>query len=81
MQFGRRVEDIRGEVGWIKHRLGAAFAVAEIDEKDTAEVALGMDPAGQGDGLARVFGAEFVAVMRAFHVVWPGRDEPVPRRK
>ena len=31
--------------------MGAAFAVADVDEDDAAQIAAGMDPAGEGDGL------------------------------
>ena len=33
-----------------------------------AEIAAGVAPTGEGDGLARVFGPQFVAMMGAFHV-------------
>ena len=62
-------EDFLRHVSGIEDGLGAAFAVAQVDEEESAEVAAGMDPAGERDGLAGVFGAELVAMMRAFHVV------------
>jgi hypothetical protein len=49
--------------------LRAAFAVADVNEDEAAEVAAGMDPAGQRDGLPDVCRAQFVAMMRAFHSV------------
>jgi hypothetical protein len=48
--------------------LRAAFAVADVNENKTAKIAAGMDPAGQRDGLADVRRAQFIAMMRAFHV-------------
>jgi hypothetical protein len=54
-------------VGGVEYGLGAAFAVADVDEYEAAEVATGMDPAGEGDGLADVRGAQFVTVMSSLH--------------
>jgi hypothetical protein len=48
--------------------LGAAFAVPDINKDQPAEIAPGMDPAGQGDNLPDMFRAQFVAMVRAFHV-------------
>jgi len=52
--------------------LGAAFAVADVDEDEPAKIAAGMNPAGEGDGLTDVRRAQFVAVMRSFHfkIIW-----------
>ena len=52
----------------IKHRLRAAFPVADINKNQAAEVAAGMDPAGQRDNLPDVCRAQFVAMVRAFHL-------------
>ncbi len=68
VQLGGGREDLGREVGRIEHGLRPAFAIAEVDEEDAAEVAAGMDPAHEGDGLSGVRGPEFVAMLRAFHV-------------
>jgi poly-gamma-glutamate capsule biosynthesis protein CapA/YwtB (metallophosphatase superfamily) len=47
--------------------LGEAFAVAKIDEDDAAVVTAGIDPAGEGDGLADVAFAKLIAEVRAVH--------------
>jgi hypothetical protein len=60
-------EEFGGQIGRIEDGLGAAFAVADVNKDDAAEVAAGMDPTGKDDGLAGVFGAELVAVMGASH--------------
>ena len=62
------LEKFLGQIRGIKNGLRAAFAVADIDEDEAAEVAAGMDPAGQSDGLPDVRRAQFVAMMRSFHV-------------
>ena len=67
-QRGGLLEQVFGQVGRVKHRLGAPFAVAHVDEDQAAQVAPGVDPAGEGDGLADVRRAQFVAMMRSFHV-------------
>ena len=67
-QRGGLIEQFLGQVRRVKNRLGAAFAVAHVDEDQPAEVAAGVDPAGQGDGLADMRRAQFVAMMRSFHV-------------
>ena len=59
-----------GKVGGVKDGLGAAFAVADVNEDQAAQVAPGMDPAGEDDGLSDVCRAQLVAMMGAFHVVW-----------
>jgi hypothetical protein len=64
----RPARTVPGQIRRIKHRLRAAFAVADVNEDEAAEVAAGMDPAGQRDGLPDVCRAQFVAMMRAFHV-------------
>ena len=67
-QRGGLLEQFLGQVRRVEDGLGAPFAVAHVDEDQPAEVAAGMDPAGQGDGLADVRRAQFVAMMRSFHV-------------
>jgi hypothetical protein len=47
--------------------LRAAFAVADVNEDESTEVAAGMNPAGQSDSLPDVCRAQFVAMMCAFH--------------
>ena len=66
-QGGGAGEEFGGQIGRIENGLGAAFAVADVNKNDAAEVAAGVDPAGKDDGLAGVFGAELVAVMGAAH--------------
>ena len=61
-------EQFRRQIGRIENRLRAAFAVADVNEDEAAEVAAGMNPAGERDGLPDVRRAQFVAMMRAFHV-------------
>ena len=62
------LEQFLGQIGRVEDGLGAAFAVADINENQSAEVAAGVDPAGQGDDLPDVCRAQFVAMMCAFHV-------------
>ena len=57
-----------GKSGRVENGLRAAFAVADINENQSAEVAARVDPAGKGDGLPDMRRAQFVAMMRAFHV-------------
>lgn len=45
----------------VEDELGEAVAVAEVDEDETAVVAIGMDPAGELDGFADVGAAELAA--------------------
>jgi hypothetical protein len=67
------LEKLRRQIGRVKDGLGAAFAVADINENQSAEVAAGMDPAGQGDWLPDVRRAQFVAMMRALLLIrWEG---------
>jgi hypothetical protein len=66
---GGAVEKFLRQIRRIENRLRAAFAVADVNEDEAAEVAAGMDPAGQRDGLPDVRRAQFVAMMRAFHSV------------
>ena len=68
VEFGGGLENRLGHVLGIENRLGASFTIAKIDEKDTAEVAATMDPAGQGHFHSGVLWPEFIAVMRARHV-------------
>ncbi len=71
---GGAVEQVLGQVRGIEDGLGAAFAVADVNEDEAAEVAAGMDPAGQSDCLPDVGRAQFVAVMRTFHeIIMPQR--------
>ena len=65
--FEARVEQFLRQIRRIEHRLRAAFAVAHIDEDDAAEIAAGVDPAGQSDCLPDVCRAQFVAMMCSFH--------------
>ena len=62
-------EEFRRQIARIKNRLRAAFAVADVYENEAAEVAAGMNPAGERDGLPDVCRAQFVAMMRAFHEI------------
>ncbi len=73
----RTTHSLRSAAAWSKRslgrsdgsktRLGAPFAVAHVDEDHAAQVAPGVDPAVEGDDLADVRRAQFVAVMRTFH--------------
>jgi hypothetical protein len=56
------------EVRGVKDGLSAAFAIAHVNEDQAAKIAAGVDPAGQGNGLADVRRSQFVAMMRSFHV-------------
>ena len=47
-QRGGLLEQFLRQVGRIEDRLGAAFAVADVNEDEPAEVAAGVDPAGRG---------------------------------
>jgi hypothetical protein len=66
-------EQLLAQIRGIKNGLGAAFAVANVDKDEAAEVTPGMDPAGQGGGLPDVSRAQFVAMVRAFHVNAAGK--------
>ena len=75
-QRGGLLEQLLRQVRRVKHRLGAPFAVADVDEDQAAQVAPGVDPAGESDGLPDVRRAQFVAMMRSFHVsAEPRRQE------
>ena len=50
-------KELGGQVGRVKHRLRAAFAVANINENDPTQVAAGMHPASQGYRFPDVLGA------------------------
>ncbi len=65
----RALEKFLGQIRRVKNRLRAAFAVANINKDQAAQVAPGMDPAGKRDRLPDVRRAQFVAMMRAFHLV------------
>jgi hypothetical protein len=67
-QRGGLRKKFRRQIGRIKNRLRAAFAVANINKNQATQIAAGMNPAGQRDGLPDVCRAQFVAMMRAFHV-------------
>jgi len=54
---GGLLEEFGGKIGGIKNGLGAAFAVADVDEDQPAEIAAGMDPAAEGDFEPGVRGA------------------------
>ena len=73
-QRGRALEQFLRQIRRVENRLRAAFAVADVNKDQAAQVAAGMDPAGQGDRLPDVRRAQFVAMMRAFHVkmLWEG---------
>ena len=77
------VEQFLGQIRRIEDRLRAAFAVADVNKDQAAEVAAGMDPAGQRDGLPDVCRAQFVAMMRAFHefniIAAPSERQPSVR--
>ena len=55
-----RSKSSRGQIGGIKDGLGAAFAVADVNKNEAAEVAAGMDPAGKDDGLPGVSGRNWL---------------------
>ena len=57
------------QIARIENRLRAAFAVADVDEDEAAEIASGVNPAVQSDRLSDVRRAQFVAMVRAFHVI------------
>src|SRR5258706_14835511 len=65
---GGLLEQFFRQVRGIKNRLRAAFAVADVNEDEAAKIAAGVNPAGERDGLPDVCRAQFVAMMRAFHV-------------
>ena len=67
-QRGGALKKFLRQIGRIENRLRAAFAVADVNENEAAEVAAGMNPAGQRDNLPDVSRAQFVAMVRAFHV-------------
>ena len=48
-----------------KDELRGAFAIAQVNEDDAAQVAAAMDPAHQQDALAHVFEADGAAIVRA----------------
>jgi len=58
MQARSLVEKFFRQIRGVKNSLGAAFAIANIDEDQAAEIAPRMDPARQRDGLARYALAE-----------------------
>ena len=66
---GCLVKQFPGEVGGIKNSLCAAFPVADIDKDNSPQIAAGMDPAGEADRLPEVLRAQFVAMMRTFHLL------------
>ena len=48
------LDHVRRRVGRVEHDLRHAVAVAEVDEQAAAVVAVGVDPAAEGDDLADV---------------------------
>src|SRR5581483_7241200 len=80
-QGGGAVEEVLGHVGGVKDRLRAAFAVADVDEDQAAEIAAGMDPTRQGHRLPDVRQAQFVAMMRAFHELTSNRSRRPARAR
>src|SRR5205823_14472999 len=50
-QRRRLVESLFRRIRRVEDRLCPPFAVADVDEDESAEIAAGMDPAGQSDGL------------------------------
>src|SRR5439155_7495336 len=66
-QRRRLVESLFRRIRRVEDRLCPPFAVADVDEDESAEIAAGMDPAGQSDGLPDLRRAQFVAMMRALH--------------
>ncbi len=62
------LEQFFGPIRRIEHGLRTALAVADINEDEAAEIAPGVNPAGERDGLPEVSRAQFVAMMRAFHL-------------
>src|SRR5581483_1118751 len=66
-QRRRLFEKFLRQIGRVENGLRAAFAVADINENEASQIAARVDPAGQCDYLPDVRGAQFVAVMRAFH--------------
>ena len=59
-----------GEAGGVRgqDQLGQAIVVAQVDENETAVVALAMDPAREADGLTGVGGPKGAAGMTAIGV-------------
>src|SRR2546421_12691036 len=74
-QRGRLIKKLLRQVRRIKNRLRATFAIAHINENKTAEVASRVDPTRQRHGLADVRRAQFIAMVRSFHLkergCWP----------
>lgn len=56
-----------GVLGGVEFDLGEAVTVAEVDEDEVTVVSAAVDPAGEGDLLVCVFGAEFAASVGAEH--------------
>ena len=52
---GGSLEQVGREIAGIKYRLGAALAIADVDEHHPAKVAVGVYPAVESDDLADVF--------------------------
>ena len=55
VELGGGLKQVGRKIAGVKHRLGAAFAIPDVDENDPAQVAVGVNPAVQGDGLTDVF--------------------------
>jgi hypothetical protein len=62
----------------VKDDLGEAFAITQVDEKNTAVVANGIDPANESSGRTSVRFTELRAVMSAFHKC--GDENTLPPR-
>ena len=54
-----------GVLRGVDKQLGDAFAVAEVDEDQPAQIAAGIDPAAEADRLTDLGCAQLIAVMRA----------------
>jgi hypothetical protein len=48
---------------WRENNLGFAITIAKIDEQHASLVAVGIDPAAQGDLLTDIFRTQFAASM------------------
>jgi hypothetical protein len=62
-------ERVVDRIAGLRHDLGDPPAVAQVDERQSAEVPPPMDPAGQRDVLPRRGGCELAAGVRAQHLL------------
>jgi hypothetical protein len=53
---------------FVKDKLGNAFAIAQVDENHSAQIAAAMDPAHEQGSLAGIGGAQLAAVVGAAQV-------------